>query len=68
MRRSPPGHDLVFKHQAKEEDFALRPEWVSELDTPVPIKGGGSGPARVHAGWNLFERLIAEGRFVDFEL
>ena len=47
---------IFFKHQRKEEDYVLRPEWLEDLQT-------------VHAntGSSFFETHIQNGKFVDFE-
>ena len=64
---SGPNEEIFFKHQAKEEDFMLRPDWLTQLDTPCQIKGGASGPVGKHAGHALFERAIGTGRYRDYE-
>lgn len=48
------GMHLVFKHQRKEEDHALRPGWkLTHEDGRI--------------GWEEFERLISAGGFADLE-
>merc|ERR1719284_290904 len=48
------GVHLVFKHQRKEEDHALRPGWkLTHEDGKI--------------GWEEFERLISAGGFADLE-
>lgn len=55
---------LFFKHQAKEEDYALRPEWLEQLSLPC---GDGGGTVATHAGWKVFQRHIEAKNFVDCE-
>jgi hypothetical protein len=68
MQMSPQDDGLFFRHQKKDEDFALRPEWKEDLDTKVVLKDGSKGTAASLAGWELFEHLIHQGGYVDFEL
>lgn len=67
MKESPHDDGLFFRHQKKDEDFALRPEWKEDLSTKVVLKDGSRGTAATLAGWELFEHQIAEGGFIDFE-
>ena len=68
MVPSPPDAPLVFRHQAKDEDYALRPDWLRELDTPIAAHDGKPGTANAHCGPKLLDKLVAAGRFVDREL
>ena len=59
---------LFFRHQRKEEDYALRPEWRHALSAEVTINQGQTqGTIGQLAGWKLFEQHIEEGLYVDFE-
>ena len=63
MAYSPPDCALVFKHQKKEEDYALRPDWVPELATPVAGRDGKpGGTAEKHAGSKFFDHHIRRCR------
>jgi hypothetical protein len=66
MRESGPDDSLFFKHQRKEEDYALRPEWKSALRRQCSPDGGRTvGTVAELAGWELFESALALGSFVD---
>ena len=66
--QSPADDGLFFKHQAKEEDYQLRPNWPEALQTQVSLDDGKvKGTIGTLAGWKLFEQLIAQNQFVDFE-
>jgi hypothetical protein len=67
MEESPQDDGLFFRHQKKDEDIALRPEWKDDLSTKVVLKDGSKGTAATLAGWELFEHQIADGGFIDFE-
>lgn len=67
MHMSPHDDGLFFRHQKKDEDFALRPEWKDDLDAKVVLKDGTEGTASSLAGWELFEQQIQQGRYIDFE-
>lgn len=68
MAPSPPDAPLVFKHQAKDDDYALRPDWLAELDTPIKCHDGKPGTANANCGAKLVDQLVARGKFVDREL
>jgi len=68
MAPSPPDAPLVFKHQAKDDDYALRPDWLAELDTPIACHDGKPGTANANCGAKLVDQLVARGNFVDREL
>ena len=55
----------VFRHQAKEDDYALRPEWAQDLKKPVVAHDGNSGTAGKNVGSKFFDGLINAGRVVD---
>lgn len=57
---SPPDSPLIFKHQAKEEDYALRPDWLAELATPVVCHDGARGTAEKHCGSKFFDAHVAK--------
>ena len=59
---SGPTSSLFFKHQAKEEDYALRPEWLDQLSLPCD-----GGTVATHAAWKTFAQQIEAARFVDCE-
>jgi hypothetical protein len=67
MKESPQDDGLFFRHQKKDEDFALRPHWKQGLDNKVVLKDGTKGTAATLAGWGLFEHQIHDGGYVDFE-
>ncbi len=67
MQKSPNDDGLFFRHQKKDEDLALRPDWIGELGTQVALKDGGKGTAATLSGWELFENQIQDGDYVDFE-
>ena len=68
MLESTEDDGLFFRHQKKDEDFALRPHWKQEyLETPVVLEDGTQGTVATLAGWELFEHQIEKGGFVDFE-
>ena len=59
---SGPSSSLFFQHQRKEEDYALRPEWLTQLGLPC---GDDGGTVATHAGWKVFQRHIVAGRYTD---
>ena len=60
---------LFFKHQRKEEDYELRPEWVEELSMKCSPDGGTTkGTVAMLAGWELFEGMVLRGEFRDLEV
>ena len=68
MMASVPNDGIFFKHQRKEDDYQLRPDWKEALQTNVTIdEGQTKGTIGQLAGWKLFEQHIAENTFVDFE-
>lgn len=62
-------HDgLFFRHQRKEEDYALRPAWRDALKAQVTInQGQTTGTIGTLVGWKLFEQHIGDETYVDFE-
>lgn len=62
-----PSGTLFFRHQQKEEDYTLRPEWKEALKERVTIDNGQTvGTIGMLAGWKLFEQQIARGVYQDF--
>lgn len=59
------GSPIVFRHQAKEDDYTLRPEW--DLKQPVVAHDGAAGTAGKNVGGKFFDGLIKAGRVVDHE-
>jgi hypothetical protein len=68
MIDSPEDDRLFFRHQNKDEDFVLRPEWIADLNTKVSMKDGSKGTSQTLAGWELFEEQIASGTYRDYEI
>ena len=66
MLPSHPNDNLFFRHQRKEEDFALRPEWPSQTKMKCTV-GKDKGSIKNLAGWELFEANIRAKKYVDFE-
>ena len=62
---SPAGSPIVFRHQAKEDDYALRPEWAADLKKKVVSHDGSAGTAGKNVGSKFFDSLIDAGRVVD---
>jgi hypothetical protein len=68
MIKSAPHDKLFFRHEKKENDYALRPDWPTHLKTSVAIDDGKTkGTIGKLAGWKLFEQNIERGGYVDFE-
>lgn len=68
MVPSGPNDCLFFRHQRKEEDYELRPEWKESIKVQIALDGGKTvGTAARLAGWELFEEHIAKGTYQDFE-
>jgi len=66
--QSAPDDGLFFRHQKKEEDYDLRPDWPEALQAQVTIDGGKTkGTIGKLAGWKLFEQHIEENGYIDFE-
>jgi hypothetical protein len=66
MLPSSPDDGLFFKHQLKEEDYALRPDWEDALKTKIAIDRT-VGTVGQLVGWKLFEQHIAQNTYIDFE-
>lgn len=66
---SSPKDGLFFKHQVKEDDYALRPDWPEALKQPATEldEGKVKGTIGTLAGWKLFQQQINKKLFVDFE-
>lgn len=68
MLASVPNDGVFFKHQKKEDDYHLRPDWKQALQTKITIdEGQTKGTVGQLVGWKLFEQHIALDTFVDFE-
>ena len=66
--RSSPNDGVFFRHQRKEEDYALRPSWPDTLNQKITIDDGKtSGTIGQIAGWKLFEQHIERRQFKNFE-
>ena len=57
----------VFRHQAKEDDYALRPEWADGLKKKVVAHDGAAGTAGKNVGSKWFDGLIEKGRVIDLD-
>jgi hypothetical protein len=64
---SPAGSPIVFRHQAKEDDYALRPQWADDLKKRVVAHDGAAGTAGKNVGSKFFDGLINAGRVVDHD-
>ena len=58
---------LFFRHQKKDDDYELRPDWRQNLGAKIVLNDGTEGTVATLAGWELFEGLIQEGEYVDFQ-
>lgn len=68
MIQSSSSDGLIFRHQKKEDDYRLRPDWPMALKNRVSFSNGlSNGTIGQLTGWKLFEEHIAEGTYVDFE-
>ena len=67
MLPSQPDDNIFFRHQRREEDFALRPGWREDTKRVKCSVGKEKGSIAKLAGWELFEEQIASGQYVDFE-
>lgn len=67
MIRSTPDDGIFFRHQRKEDDYELRPDWQEQAIHTTVMLGKFRGTAASLAGWELFEAHIASGTYVDFE-
>lgn len=66
--KSSPEDGLFFRHQKKEEDFDLCPEWKNQVKAKCsPDNGKTVGTIDKLVGATILESLIKEGNFVDFE-
>jgi len=68
MITSGPDDGIFFRHQKKEEDFALRPEWKEEGKAQCSPDGGKTkGSITKLAGWKILETQIKKGTYMDYE-
>ena len=66
--KSSPEDGLFFRHQRKEEDFDLCPEWKNQVKAKCsPDNGKTVGTIDKLVGATILENLIKEGNFIDFE-
>lgn len=69
MILSNPSDGLFFRHQKKEEDFALRPHWKEQTKAKCSPDGGKTvGTIDRLVGSTILEGLIKSKRYMDFEL
>jgi len=65
---SSPTDGLTFRHQVKEDDLKLQPDWEERMHTSVKAPDGTKGTSAKLTGWQIFEDNIqGAGDFVDFE-
>lgn len=68
MIQSAPTDGLAFRHQIKEDDFMMKPEWKEGIQRKISMdKGKTKGTVGKLAGWRLYEEDIAKGQYIDFE-
>ncbi|CAB9516848.1 expressed unknown protein [Seminavis robusta] len=67
MIPSSPHDGLYFRHEVKEQDYDLRPEWKKGIERKMAMdQGKTKGTVGKLAGWRLFEEDIALQKYVDF--
>eukprot|EP00553_Chaetoceros_curvisetus_P001159 CAMPEP_0204618346 /NCGR_PEP_ID=MMETSP0717-20131115/5019_1 /ASSEMBLY_ACC=CAM_ASM_000666 /TAXON_ID=230516 /ORGANISM="Chaetoceros curvisetus" /LENGTH=204 /DNA_ID=CAMNT_0051632053 /DNA_START=84 /DNA_END=698 /DNA_ORIENTATION=+ len=65
---STPHDGLFFRHQKKEEDFELHPEWREQVKATCSPDGGKTvGTIDRLVGSTIMEQLIDANQFIDFE-
>lgn len=65
---SNPNDGLFFRHQKKEEDFDLRPDWLDQVNAPCVTKCGNvEGTVGRLVGSTFLESCINEKKFINFE-
>ncbi len=69
MIMSSPNDGLFFRHQKKEEDLELRPEWKEEVKAQCTPDGGKTGVGTIDrlVGSTILEQLIEAKQYIDFE-
>eukprot|EP00593_Proboscia_inermis_P014733 CAMPEP_0171298656 /NCGR_PEP_ID=MMETSP0816-20121228/7441_1 /TAXON_ID=420281 /ORGANISM="Proboscia inermis, Strain CCAP1064/1" /LENGTH=285 /DNA_ID=CAMNT_0011773867 /DNA_START=77 /DNA_END=934 /DNA_ORIENTATION=- len=68
MIMSCPNDGLFFRHQKKEEDLELRPEWKEEVKARCTPDGGKTvGTIDRLVGSTILEQLIEARQYIDFE-
>lgn len=68
MILSHPNDGLFFRHQKKEEDFDLRPDWLEEVNATCVTKCGNvEGTVGRLVGSTFLESCIKENKYIDFE-
>jgi len=67
MITSDPEDGIFFRHQKKEEDYALRPEWKKQITAQCSSDGGKTKDSISKlAGWKMLEASINKGKYIDF--
>jgi hypothetical protein len=67
MIQSSPHDGLFFRHQKKEEDYMLRPQWREQVKATCSPDGGiTTGSIDRLVGSTILETLISVKQFVDF--
>ena len=68
MIPSTPHDGLFFRHQKKEEDYELRPEWREMVKATCSPDGGRTvGTIDRLVGSTILESLVGAKQYVDFE-
>lgn len=68
MIPSSPHDGLFFRHQKREEDYELKPEWREQVKATCSPDGGKTvGTIDRLVGSTILEKLILSNQFVDFE-
>jgi hypothetical protein len=68
MIPSTPHDGLFFRHQVKEEDYELRPEWRNQVKSTCSPDGGiTTGTIDRLVGSTILESLIKAKKYVDLE-
>lgn len=68
MIPSTPNDGLFFRHQKREDDYELRPEWREQAKATCSPDGGKTvGTIDRLVGATILERLVKANQYVDFE-
>ena len=68
MILSHPNDGLFFRHQKKEEDYELHPEWKKEIKLKCsPDDGKTIGTIDRLVGSTILQQLIEKKQYIDFE-
>jgi len=69
MILSNPKDGLFFRHQKKEEDFELRPEWREQTKAKCSPDGGKTvGTIDRLVGSTILGNLVRSNKYIDFEI